>query len=268
VDSRIRLVVFDWAGTTVDHGCFAPVVPFVEVLRRHGVDVSTADARGPMGLDKKEHLHALLTLPHAAAQWRRVHGRDANAADIDGMFEEMAPLAVQSVRKHSDLIDGFVDVAKELRRRGIAIGSTTGYFTAAADACRERAAAQGFAPDAAFCASDVPRARPAPWMVLRNLEATGVYPAWAVLKVGDTVPDIQEGRNAGCWSAGVSATGNDPGLTAAELAALEPGERVRRIAAAAEPLRAAGAHAVVESVRDVPTLVDDLDARLRGGERP
>ncbi len=59
----IRLVVFDWAGTTVDHGSFAPVTPFVEALARHGVRVTTAEARGPMGLHKRDHLVALFRLP-------------------------------------------------------------------------------------------------------------------------------------------------------------------------------------------------------------
>ena len=33
----IQLVVFDWAGTTVDHGCFAPVAAFIESFARFGV---------------------------------------------------------------------------------------------------------------------------------------------------------------------------------------------------------------------------------------
>ena len=112
----IRLVVFDWAGTTVDYGCFAPVAPFVLVLRRNGVHVSVEQAREPMGLDKKEHLRLLLALPGAAADFRKAHGRDATEADVDRMFEEMVPLAIESVREHSHVIDGVIEVAAELRR--------------------------------------------------------------------------------------------------------------------------------------------------------
>ncbi len=39
----LQLVVFDWAGTTVDHGCFAPVVPFQELFRARGVDLTVAE---------------------------------------------------------------------------------------------------------------------------------------------------------------------------------------------------------------------------------
>jgi phosphonoacetaldehyde hydrolase len=261
--------VFDWAGTTVDHGCFAPVAPFVEVLRRHGVAITDGEARGPMGLDKRDHLRELLALPSVARQWQDGHGgRAVTNADVDDLFDEMVPLAIASVDEHTRLIDGVIELGAELRRREIAIGASTGYFAEAARVCVERAAAAGYRPDATFCVSDVPAGRPAPWMIFRNMEALGVYPPSAVLKVGDTVPDIGEGRNAGCWSAGVTATGSDVGLTAEALAALPAGARAARLTTAAARLTAAGAHAVVETVRDVPSLIDMLDARLAGGERP
>ena len=33
----IQAVIFDWAGTTVDYGCFAPVQAFQEAFAHHGV---------------------------------------------------------------------------------------------------------------------------------------------------------------------------------------------------------------------------------------
>jgi phosphonoacetaldehyde hydrolase len=89
-----------------------------------------------------------------------------------------------------------------------------------------------------------------------------------VVKVGDTVPDIEEGRNAGAWSVGVTHTGSEVGCTAEEFAALPDAERRERVAAAGQKLRAAGAHAIIDSVADVPALLDELTARLARGERP
>ena len=66
---RIRAILFDWAGTTVDHGSRAPVEVFLEVFRRAGVEISAAEARGPMGRAKRDHLEALLALPRVAAAW-------------------------------------------------------------------------------------------------------------------------------------------------------------------------------------------------------
>jgi phosphonoacetaldehyde hydrolase len=54
-----------------------------------------------------------------------------------------------------------------------------------------------------------------------------VWPASAVVKVDDTAPGIAEGLAAGSWAVGVALTGNAAGLSASELAALDPGERER-----------------------------------------
>ncbi len=110
--------------------------------------------------------------------------------------------------------------------------------------------------------------RPAPWMIFRLMELTGVFPAAAVVKVGDTVPDIEEGRNAGAWAVGVTETGSEVGLTLEEWKAIPRFEQSRRADAAGEKLRRAGAHAVIGSVAELPTLIEELESRIRGGERP
>ena len=93
------------------------------------------------------------------------------------------------------------------------------------------------------------------------MEATGVYPPAAVVKIGDTVPDIEEGRNAGVWTVGVSHTGSAVGCTADEFATLPDRERFERVAAATRALLAAGAHDVIPSAAEAPALVDRLNER-------
>ena len=44
----IEAVIFDWAGTTVDYGCFAPVKAFMEAFAHHGVPVTMEETRKPM----------------------------------------------------------------------------------------------------------------------------------------------------------------------------------------------------------------------------
>lgn len=261
--NKIKLVVFDWAGTTVDHGCFAPVSPFVEALHRHGVEITIAQARGPMGLDKKDHLRALLALPEAAAQWLASHdGHDPNDADINRIYDsDLVPLAIESVPKSSRLIPGVLECVEELRRRDIKIATTTGYFTEAARLCYEAGARQGYVPDVNVCTSEVPAGRPTPWMIYRIMETLSVAPGTAVVKVGDTVPDIGEGLNAGAWTVGVAATGSDVGLSERDLAALPVAEREARVGAAREKLLAAGAHYVIDSVADLPPIIDEIEAR-------
>jgi phosphonoacetaldehyde hydrolase len=88
------------------------------------------------------------------------------------------------------------------------------------------------------------------------------------VKVGDTVPDIGEGLSAGAWSVGVVRSSSDVGCTAPEWAALPPPEQRRRSASCRAKLLAAGAHAVVDTLAELPAVLDELDARLGRGERP
>jgi phosphonoacetaldehyde hydrolase len=266
--TNIRLVVFDWAGTTIDHGCCAPVAAFVETFARHGVAVTPAEVRGPMGLDKKDHLRALLQTPELAERWRRAHGRYGDEQDVESLYREFVPCQLEVIGRYSQLAPGLLDCVAELRRAGIWIGATTGYFAEAAERVYEAAARQGFVPDYCVCAEDVPAGRPAPWMLYRIMEALDVYPPAAVVKVGDTVPDIGEGRNAGAWSVGVTRTSSEVGCTEDEFDALSGPERQGKLAAARRKLLAAGAHAVFESVADLPTFLQGLSARLRAGEMP
>lgn len=265
----LKLVVFDWAGTTVDHGCFAPVVPFQELFRGRGVELSVAEAREPMGLGKRDHIAALLEMPEVAARWKRAHGKLPTVAELDRMFtDEFTPRQLESVADCCELIPGMLDCAARLRKRGLKIGATTGYFREAEQMVHAAAKRQGYEPDAHFSAGDVPAGRPAPWMIYRNMEALGVYPPRTVVKVGDTVPDIEEGLNAGVWSIGVAATGSDTGLSAPQLASLAPADRNVRVGYARQRLSAAGAHYVIDSVADLPELLTEIEQRLTAGETP
>jgi beta-phosphoglucomutase-like phosphatase (HAD superfamily) len=53
--NKIKAVIFDWAGTTVDYGSFAPVKGFVDGFKSIGFDITNEMAREPMGLLKIDH---------------------------------------------------------------------------------------------------------------------------------------------------------------------------------------------------------------------
>jgi phosphonoacetaldehyde hydrolase len=105
-------------------------------------------------------------------------------------------------------------------------------------------------------------------MIFRIMEALGVFPSAAVVKVGDTVPDIGEGLAAGAWSVGVVRTSSEVGCTAQEWAALPQQEQHRRSASCRAKLLAAGAHAVIDTLAELPAVLDELQARRDRGEKP
>src|SRR5262245_2893 len=265
---RLEAVIFDWAGTTVDHGSLAPVRAMTEVFRQRGITVSDADARRDMGIFKRDHIARILAMPHIASQWRHVHWAEPGPGDVASMFADFLPLQVNILQEYSDVIEGIAAVAARLRKRHLRLGSTTGYTRPMLDVLVERARAQGYEADAALCPDDVGGGRPHPWMCLQIALSFHVSATATVVKIGDTVSDIDEARNAGMWAVGIAATGNEIGLSAAALAALAAEDRARRIATARQRLQAAGAHYVIDSAAAAEPVVDAIDRRLADGERP
>jgi phosphonoacetaldehyde hydrolase len=265
----VKLAIFDWAGTTLDYGCYAPAVVFIEVFKRRGVEITMEQARRPMGLKKVDHVRAISQQDEVAELWKKVHGKACTEADVQDMFKkDFVPLQVACIADYSELIPGTVEVVNGLKKRGIIIGSTSGYFTEAMEINFREAKKQGYVPDVNACASDVPAGRPEPWMVISNMQQARVFPPEAVVKIDDTKPGIAEGLNAGTWTVGLAKTGNEVGLNEKELAALSAEEVKRKVERAADGLAKSGAHYVVESISDVPPVIAEIEQRLKMGDRP
>jgi len=264
----IRGVIFDWAGTIVDFGCMAPVRALGEIFSRRGVTLTLPEARGPMGLEKKQHIRQLLADPSIAKRWKDATGRMAGERDVEDLYGDLEPALVETAPRCSAPTTGAVPLLAALRERGIAVGSTTGYSRAVMDAVVPAAARCGVAPDCVVCPSDVPAGRPLPWMCYQNAMRLGVYPMHQVVKVGDTPTDIAEGLNAGAWSVGLLLCGNETGLAEDEVRSLPEAKRDEYRQSAARRLVAAGAHYVTDSPATLAEILVSIDQRLRRGEMP
>jgi phosphonoacetaldehyde hydrolase len=265
---RIQAVLLDWAGTTMDFGCIAPAVVFVEVFKRKGVPISMEEARAPMGAHKRVHIERITQLESVRRRWKEAHGRLPNDSDIESMFTEFVPLQLKCLSEYSALIPGALDTVKKLRGRGYKIGSTTGYTTEMMEINLADAKRQGYEPDSTVCASDVPHGRPYPYICLQNVIKLGVSPVEACVKIDDTRPGVEEGLNAGMWTIGLAVSGNEVGLSLAEWQKLPKPEQERLRQGAYTRMYQSGAHYVVDSIADIMPCIEDIEARLARGERP
>ena len=73
----LKAVLLDWAGTTMDYGCFAPAVVFMEVFKRKGVEITIEEAREPMGAHKKVHIRQIAKNESVAKRWQQALGNRA-----------------------------------------------------------------------------------------------------------------------------------------------------------------------------------------------
>ncbi len=264
----LQAAVLDWAGTTVDYGCFAPTMVFVKGFKAHRVEVTIAEARKPMGLYKRDHIATVMAMPAVTERWIAQHGQNPTDADVDTIFQEFIPRQLATIANHNTLIPGVVDAIAAMRQRGLKIGSSTGYTAEMMAKVTPAAAEQGYAPDCLVTSDKVSKGRPAPWLIYSNMEQLSVYPVNSVVKIGDTVADIEAGLNAGTWTIGIAKTGNELGLTQQQVEALTDNELQQSLAPIYDKLYRAGAHYVVNSLTDVPAVVDAINIRLAAGENP
>ena len=265
---RVQAVLLDWAGTTMDFGCIAPAVVFVEVFRRQGVPITMDEARTPMGAHKRVHIHKITQLDAVRQRWREAHDRMPDEGDVDAMFAEFVPLQLECLSTYSELIPGTLETVAQLRARGIRIGSTTGYTTEMTAINLRDAARQGYEPDSTVSASEMPAGRPYPFMCLQNAINLQVDCVQACVKVDDTIPGVEEGLNAGMWSIGLAVSGNEVGLSLADWEALPAHEQAARRERAYRRMLQSGAHYVVDTIADLMPCIEDIELRLRRGERP
>ncbi len=265
--NKISCVIFDWAGTTVDYGCFAPVAAFISAFKEMNLTITNAEARGPMGMTKIEHIRELLKLDSVVEQFKALYGREWCEDDAQKINIAFEKVLFASLKDYTDPISGVIEIVDELRARGLKIGSTSGYTKKMMEVVAPEAAQKGYTPDCWFTSDGLPGGRPQPYMIYRVMMELAVGSANEIIKVGDTISDIREGVNAGVWSVGVVLGSSELGLSEAEVEALSPQQRTLKISQVKKRMLEAGAHFVIETMAELPALIDAIEKR-KDSEKP
>jgi len=267
---KIKAAVLDWSGTLADAYVIAPAVVFVEVFKNQGVEISMEEARGPMGLRKDIHIQKLTEDPVIAARWEAIKGSPPTQADVDAMFADFVPAQLACLPTYTALLPGIKEVVNGLQADGIKIGVSTGFTRVMVDVLLKDVIAQGVTPDATVAGDEVENgARPAPHMVFKNLDLLNISDVKSVVKCDDTVSGVGEAMNAGCWGVGLVRYSNYMNInTLDEEATLSEADIAARMAKTRKILEQAGAHYVIDSLVELPAVIDDINARLARGEKP
>ncbi|NWB10278.1 MULTISPECIES: phosphonoacetaldehyde hydrolase [unclassified Pseudomonas] len=266
--SKLQAVVLDWAGTVVDFGSFAPTQIFVEAFGEFGVAVSLEEARGPMGMGKWDHIRTLCNLPQIAERYRAVFDRLPTDEDVTALYERFMPLQIEKIALHSAVIPGALEAINTLRGQGLKIGSCSGYPAVVMAKVVELARQNGYVADHVVATDEVPNGRPHPAQALANVIALGVSDVAACVKVDDTWPGILEGRSAGMWTVALTCSGNALGLTYEQYKALPAAELALERARITQIFEGSRPHYLIDTIVELPAVIDDINARLARGETP
>jgi phosphonatase-like hydrolase len=214
----IALVAFDLGGTTVHDRGEVPAA-FTAAVRDAGLSIDPADLHALRGSSKYDALRRLLGPAAPPSRLDEVYGRFQG--DLIARLAVSHPLSIAGVR------ESFT----RLRGADIRVAVTSGFDRKIVDVVM-KAVDWADLIDVCVCSDDVPQGRPAPYMIFRAMEQTGVLDVRDVAVVGDTVRDMEAG-----WNAGV-----------AYRVAVLTGAHDR------DTLRAAPHTHIVDSVADVPSI--------------
>lgn len=221
----IKLVACDMAGTTIDeHGDV--YVALARCVEETGVTTTPEAVQEWMGADKVEAITALI----------EAGGGAATPEVVAAAFKRFKALLVEFYDANPPVaLEGVEDAFRALRRQGIKVALTTGFSRDVAEPLLQRlgwSADDDTLLDAVVCSDEVAAGRPAPHMIHRAMELTGVQDVRAVMAAGDTVNDLAAANNAGVTAVGV--------LT---------GKLGR------EDLAAHPHHHILDGVKDIPALL-------------
>jgi phosphonatase-like hydrolase len=185
-----KMVVFDMAGTTVDENMIV-YKTLQKAINAEGYDFTMDQVLTEgAGKEKKDAIRSIL----------RVYAQKEDDALTDRVYEDFVKLLEEAYDTQDILPQANAEeLFGQLRQREILVVLNTGYNektakTLVGKLCWEK----GEEFDDLITATDVARSRPYPDMILLAMKHFGITDAQSVLKVGDSMIDIEEGINAGC----------------------------------------------------------------------
>lgn len=187
---EIKLVVFDLAGTVIEDAGQVPAA-FTAALQNHGIEITPDSLREMRGASKREVIQRFVerqpgqSKADVLAHTETIYNSFRNT--LAGMYEK------DGVRE----IAGATEVFTWLQRRGVRVALNTGFDRTITELLLNSMQWDGDLINAVVCGDDVAQGRPAPYLILRAMEMSGVTGVHQVTTVGDTVLDLQAGQNAG-----------------------------------------------------------------------
>lgn len=186
---NVALVIFDIGGTLVEDRGEVPKA-LLSAFNEHGIEALAADIRRFRGASKRELISALVRQQFGAAE----RENEARVSAIAARFESRLEEAYESSGGRE--IAGAGACLSWLRERGVALAVNSGFPRRIAELLLSRSGLAGLF-NAVITGDDVPKGRPAPYLIFRAMECTGATDVRAVITVGDTPLDVQAGRNGG-----------------------------------------------------------------------
>lgn len=196
---KLKVLILDLAGTLIDPFSKAPLLAIKNAFRKEfgeSLKVSDTLIMKSMGKSKKDHIREILST---------IETKDKSVDRIEHLLRETNSNLTRLIDtpEYHTLFPGVLKTLHQARfEHKLILTATTGYGSNIADRCTYYIKKQGFTFDKLVASDEVLKGRPYPDMIHKIQEFSNCCPA-QILKVGDTLEDIKEGKNANTWTCGV-----------------------------------------------------------------
>jgi phosphonoacetaldehyde hydrolase len=250
--SSTQAVLFDIEGVLMDPDSAATAAAIVDVFGRREVEVTPEEALSQPSATECSDNHQLrnelrAVMNAVAAKWKAAKGAAPTEWDLEAMWKEL-PQAVSDQMIKAPAADGATDTVAALVAQGVKIGATLEFDEEATPAWVRHAEASGIHIDASLSAcqagvGNTKGAPPAPWRSIALAANLEVYPNNSCIRVTNKCYGVEEGCNAGMWTIGVTS-GDASGFYDS------------------------GAHYVISSVAGFMDVYNEIQLRMRMGDKP
>ncbi|CAJ1198329.1 Phosphonoacetaldehyde hydrolase [Companilactobacillus paralimentarius] len=259
----IEAVIFDWAGTTVDYGSLAPVIAFKKAFKDAGIELSDEEIRRDMGMAKWDHIGKILNLDDVKQQWQEKYSALPNNDDRKKIYAGFQQSLIHYLKEYTELKSGVLKTFNYLKDYGIKVATTTGYTAEMMKIVEYKAAEYGYTPDLVVTSEDVNnQGRPSPAMIQLIMRKFNIDDSKKVLKVGDTLVDIEEGRNAGVKTVGIVEGSSLMGLSQVEFDELDNEQQIAKRNEVKRKFESVNADFIIDSIYDLVQIIEYLNESM------
>lgn len=267
--AKLRMIIFDAAGTIVDPYVRAPTKVFSYLFQRHDLNLTSYMIRQSMGKYKREHIQDIFNTNLVQNHWLKKYCRKPNEKDVDSLYKEFKPIQYQTIQKYAFEIPHTTRVLQELKKNyNLSYGLTTGFTRKMLDQVLDKNPKLKQLMSSSVASDEVVYSRPMPDMIYKNMKN---IEAKYVMKIDDTNVGILEGHNAKTWTVGIVKYGNEVGKYVESIKEFEKMtfENQKNIMIKGiESFQESKPHFIIDTIEDLPKVVKKINIYLECGFLP
>tara|TARA_B100001094_G_C18088879_1_gene749282 strand:- start:254 stop:1042 length:789 start_codon:yes stop_codon:yes gene_type:complete len=256
---NIRLAVFDLGGTIVDKYSLSPFISLKHAFKMKGLNIPNRLIFKDMGIEKHEHIRAILKDKDISKKWIQKYGESPNNNSTMSVFDEFIKYQLDDGIKNIEILPETKSCIKWLGDNNISTGVTTGFNRPIMNAIKEKLLDEEIYIDKYVSSTCLGKpGRPNPYMMNEIINSLSIDNPRRVLKIDDTCVGIKEGKNAGCITIGVAKWSINMKIKDYNEE-LSKEEYIERLKDSREELWSAKPDYVIDSLNELPKVINHIN---------